>query len=193
VLAVCGGTYHTTSGIIRSPGWPSSYPHGRECVWKIVAPPGQQIMLNFTAFNMENHTECNYDFLEIRFLFLLSAFVVIMTLSSRRNGGQESSSLVGRYCGVSIPQTIPSFTNQLWLKFASDGSMTGPGFEVYWDSTATGCGGLLTSAEGSFSSPSYPSPYHHRAECFWEVRVAKGSKIKFVFVDIDLETASECQ
>jgi hypothetical protein len=30
------------------------------------------------------------------------------------------------------------------------------GFEIYWDGATTGCGGRLTSPEGSISSPNYP-------------------------------------
>ena len=63
---ICGGEYHSTIGRIRSPGWPNNYGHNRECAWKIQVPVGQQIMLNFTVFDLENHTNCNYDFLEIR-------------------------------------------------------------------------------------------------------------------------------
>ncbi len=44
----------------------------------------------------------------------------------------------------------------------------------------------MTSAEGSFASPGYPSAYHHSAECVWDVRVARGSRIRFLLVDIDL-------
>lgn len=62
----CGGEYHSNFGVIRSPDWPNNYAHNRQCEWKIKVPVGQQIMLNFTVFDMENHTSCNYDFLEIR-------------------------------------------------------------------------------------------------------------------------------
>ena len=51
----------------------------------------------------------------------------------------------------------------------------------------------MSSAPGSFASPAYPQPYHHNAECEWHVRVADGSKIQFVFADIDLEQADECE
>ena len=57
----------------------------------------------------------------------------------------------------------------------------------------SGCGGVVSSATGSFASPAYPQPYHHNAECEWHVRVADGSKIQFVFADIDLEQADECE
>ena len=38
----------------------------RECEWTITAPQGQQVELNITSFDLENHTRCNYDYLEIR-------------------------------------------------------------------------------------------------------------------------------
>ena len=65
-ISVCGGNYFSSVGVIRSPGWPGPYSHGRECEWIITVPRGQQIMLNFTAFSLENHTHCNYDYLELR-------------------------------------------------------------------------------------------------------------------------------
>ena len=55
-----------------------------------------------------------------------------------------------------------------------------------------GCGGTLNGPSGSLTSPSYPSPYHHNAECAWTIRTSKGSKINFVFLDLDLETSNEC-
>ena len=65
ILTVCGGNYFTSTGVIHSPGWPSNYGHGMECQWVIHAPINQQIELNFTRFNLENHRDCNYDFLEV--------------------------------------------------------------------------------------------------------------------------------
>mgnify|MGYP001169714629 FL=1 len=55
-----------------------------------------------------------------------------------------------------------------------------------------GCGGTLNGPSGSLTSPSYPSPYHHNAECAWTIRTSKGSKINFVFLDLDLETSNDC-
>ncbi len=80
---VCGGEYHSTSGVIRSPDWPANYGHNRECTWKITVPVGQQILLNFTVFDMENHTNCNYDFLEIR---LISSCFILLFSDKSNNG-----------------------------------------------------------------------------------------------------------
>ena len=50
----------------------------------------------------------------------------------------------------------------------------------------------MSSPSGSIISPGYPAPYHHNAECTWEIHVAQGSKINFVFLDLDLETSANC-
>ena len=50
----------------------------------------------------------------------------------------------------------------------------------------------MNGPSGSLTSPSYPSPYHHNAECAWTIRTSKGSKINFVFLDLDLETSNDC-
>ena len=44
-----------------------------------------------------------------------------------RNGGYESSPLIGRFCGTRIPATIPSFSNQLYLRFKTDSSDSASG------------------------------------------------------------------
>ena len=56
-----------------------------------------------------------------------------------------------------------------------------------------GCGGVLTSQQGSFASPGYPEPYHHNAVCTWQIQVSKGSRVHLVFVDVDLEIGEGCR
>ena len=62
----CGGTYTTDTGLVRSPGYPGPYPHSRTCQWIIRVQPGKQIRLNVTQFELESHSNCDYDYLEIR-------------------------------------------------------------------------------------------------------------------------------
>ena len=54
-----------------------------------------------------------------------------------------------------------------------------------------GCGGRLSGPSGSFTSPLYPSPYHHNAECTWEIHVNRGSQIRLIFLDLGKEYALE--
>lgn len=62
---------------------------------------------------------------------------------------------------------MKSFGSQLYIKFTSDSSRGGKGFEIEWDGTSTGCGGHITTTKGSISSPNYPESYTHNAQCEW--------------------------
>ena len=42
----------------------------RDCKWSISVGSGQQILLNVTTFQLENHRDCRYDFLEIRYRYI---------------------------------------------------------------------------------------------------------------------------
>nr|CAD7455080.1 unnamed protein product [Timema tahoe] len=171
---MCGGSYFSATGMIRSPNYPNSYPRNKNCVWKITAPSGQQIMLNVTDFKLEHHHFCRFDYLEIK------------------NGGYETSPLLGKFCGTTITKIMRSFSNQIYIHFVSDYSGSHKGFSIHWDATSTGCGGTLASSSGSIISPNYPQPYNHKAECLWKVIVSRGSAIQMVFVDLDLESQTGC-
>ncbi|XP_066158935.1 cubilin [Euwallacea fornicatus] len=171
---ICGGNYFTPAGVLKSPEFPKNYPINRECIWVITVPAGDQIMLTVKNFTIEAYSNCKYDWLEIR------------------NGGYSSSPLIGTYCGTKIPKTIPSHANKLYLKFNSDMSRTAAGFMIEWTSATTGCGGTLMSSTGSITSPQYPEPYSKNAECIWNIFVNIGSKIKFIFSDLDLESQTNC-
>ena len=171
--SVCGGNYFTTTGVITSPDWPGNYPHNTDCSWVIHAPPGQQIRLNITVFDLERHSSCSYDYLEIR------------------NGGRPTSPLIDRFCSNEIQPVITSFSNALFLHFKSDSSATGRGFEIFWDSSSTGCGGEITGLSGTIASPNYPLPYHNKAECTWTIHASKGSRIRIRFVDMQLERRTD--
>ena len=55
-----------------------------------------------------------------------------------------------------------------------------------------GCGGELSGLTGSFVSPNHPLPYGHAAECFWNITVSRGSKIRLQFLEFHLERHSMC-
>ncbi|XP_055528454.1 cubilin homolog [Wyeomyia smithii] len=175
VQKLCGGNFHTISGVVKSPGYPNDYPAGKQCEWVITVPKGQQIRLNVKNFTMEKHTSCRFDGLEIR------------------NGGTVSSPLIGKYCGTDDFDGIISFSNKLYLKFYSDSSRNYQGFEIEWDATTTGCGGVLTSPKGSIISPHYPEPYGNNAQCNWRISVSAGSAIHIVFMDLELEGHTSCR
>uniref|UniRef100_A0A672HTS6 Cubilin (intrinsic factor-cobalamin receptor) n=1 Tax=Salarias fasciatus TaxID=181472 RepID=A0A672HTS6_SALFA len=170
----CGQTFTSPTGSFMSPNYPNNYPTHRDCVFKIIVEANMQIMLNFTDFYVEWTDNCHADFVEIR------------------DGGFETSPVIGKFCGNKRPQVIVSHSNRLWVRFHSDSMITVRGFMAHWDGTQTGCGGTLTTAVGGFSSPNYPLPYHPNAECYWNIRTSQGSQLQLSFSDFHLESSSGC-
>ena len=62
----CGGLFHSPTGALSTPNYPSSYPHNTECVWDINVDSGYIVTLQFNPpFDMENHGTCDYDYVEV--------------------------------------------------------------------------------------------------------------------------------
>uniref|UniRef100_A0A4W5M6G1 Metalloendopeptidase n=1 Tax=Hucho hucho TaxID=62062 RepID=A0A4W5M6G1_9TELE len=72
------------------------------------------ILSKCPSFSIERHDSCAYDYLEVR------------------NRKSESSPLLGRFCGYDKPDDIKTSSNQLWMKFVSDGSVNKAGFALLW-------------------------------------------------------------
>ncbi len=93
--------------------------------------PGAQVKISFNSFNVEPNSSCSWDYLLIY------------------NGSSvNASTLVGTYCGTTIP---PSFTatnpqGAITIKFRSDGVVTKPG----WDANISCVGGNLYSIAAAF-------------------------------------------
>uniref|UniRef100_A0A1B6C4Q2 Cubilin n=2 Tax=Clastoptera arizonana TaxID=38151 RepID=A0A1B6C4Q2_9HEMI len=174
----CGSTFHSPSGEIRSPNYPKNYLPGVSCTWKIEAPSGQQIRLTFIDFQLEEYDfiECDKnDNLEIR------------------DGSSENSPLIKRLCGETLPAPILSYTNKLFLKLNSDRYETFKGFHIKWDSSSTGCGGILTAPSGFITTPNFPRHYYKNSECIWKITVNHGSKIQLEFEKLVLQSHDMCK
>ena len=64
------------------------------------------------TFQLEDSQDCNRDFVEIR-------------------EGNATGTLVGRYCGNVLPLNYSSIVgHRLWIRFVSDGSGSGIGFQA---------------------------------------------------------------
>ena len=64
------------------------------------------------AIQIERHETCIYDYVEVR------------------DGHDETSPLIGRYCGYFLPDDIKSTGNRMMVKFVSDGSVNKGGFSA---------------------------------------------------------------
>lgn len=76
-----------------------------------------------------------------------------------------NSPLLAIVCGRILPPVIVSHSNELTIVFTTDSNKETKGFKLTYDTALSGCGGTLTSPTGSISSPNYPKPYFHNAEC----------------------------
>ena len=99
-ISACGGEFSTPSGEITSPFHPNPYPSDRSCSYVIAQPAGTRIRIEFSDFDIEGSYDCSFDYLEIR------------------DGDNENSTLIGRYCGDPslIPAPIDSQMNYLWMR-----------------------------------------------------------------------------
>uniref|UniRef100_A0A672UVJ0 CUB and Sushi multiple domains 2 n=1 Tax=Strigops habroptila TaxID=2489341 RepID=A0A672UVJ0_STRHB len=106
--APCGGILTGPAGVILSPQYPEPYPPGKECDWKLTVSPDYVIALVFNIFSLEP----GYDFLHIY------------------DGPDSLSPLIGSFYGSQLPERIESSSNNLFLAFRSDASVSNTGFVI---------------------------------------------------------------
>jgi len=81
-----------------------------------------------------------------------------------RDGDNENSTLIGRFCGdpSRIPDPIISSFNYLWFNFVTDGSVQNRGFKLNYTTQQSVCGGILSGSDhGIIRSPLSPDRYPH--------------------------------
>ncbi|KAK5650137.1 hypothetical protein RI129_001166 [Pyrocoelia pectoralis] len=207
--AVCGGELSIdTGGHLESPNYPEDYQPNKECIWRITVPDDYQVALKFQSFEVENHDNCVYDYVEVR------------------DGLTMDSPLIGVFCGYKIPADVRSSSNHLSIKFVSDSSVQKAGFsatfikefdecnmfdhgcaqecvntlggyecscrigyELHSDgkNCEDACGGIIDTSNGTITSPSFPDLYPPNKDCVWEIRALPKFRITLNFTHFDLE------
>uniref|UniRef100_A0A674EVE2 CUB and Sushi multiple domains 3 n=1 Tax=Salmo trutta TaxID=8032 RepID=A0A674EVE2_SALTR len=104
----CGGTLTARRGTILSPGYPEPYDNNQNCVWKVSVPEGAGIQIQVVSFASEH----NWDSLDFY------------------DGGDNHAPRLGSYSGTTIPQLLNSTSNNLYLSFSSDISVSAAGFHL---------------------------------------------------------------
>uniref|UniRef100_A0A6I8P0Q8 CUB and Sushi multiple domains 2 n=1 Tax=Ornithorhynchus anatinus TaxID=9258 RepID=A0A6I8P0Q8_ORNAN len=182
-IAQCGGTVEEMEGVILSPGFPGNYPSNMDCSWRISLPVGFGAHIQFVNFS----SEANHDFLEIR------------------NGPYDTSHVIGRFSGDTLPGSLLSTSHETTLYFHSDHSQNRPGFKLEYQAyelqecpdpepfathgtnrnwitfSPVPCGGNITSQEGTIYSPGFPSQYPNSQDCKWLITMPTGYGIHLNF------------
>uniref|UniRef100_A0A7N6FG38 Neuropilin n=1 Tax=Anabas testudineus TaxID=64144 RepID=A0A7N6FG38_ANATE len=169
----CGGSIEMhNADYLTSPGYPSAYPPSQQCVWVITAPEqSQKILINFNPhFDLEDR-DCKYDYVEVY------------------NGGDETSPMLGKFCGKIAPSPIISSGNQLLIKFVSDYETHGAGFSVRYEVFKTGpeCSRNFTAPRGVIRTPGFPEKYPNNLDCTFMIFAPKMSEIVVEFDSFDME------
>ena len=97
---------------MQSPNFPDEYDNNVLCKNLIKAPVGYQAQLNFTHFELDDDENCQYDSLKVY------------------DGPDESSQLLGTYCGNELPRIIQSYGRYLYVVFTSDKKVTYSGYRA---------------------------------------------------------------
>ncbi|XP_075681928.1 CUB and sushi domain-containing protein 3 isoform X5 [Rhinoderma darwinii] len=104
----CGGILTKRKGTILSSGYPEPYDNNLNCIWKITVPEGAGIQVQVVSFA----TEHNWDSLDFY------------------DGGDNNAPRLGSYSGTTIPHLLNSTSNNLYLNFQSDISVSAAGFHL---------------------------------------------------------------
>ncbi|XP_055853298.1 dorsal-ventral patterning protein tolloid [Episyrphus balteatus] len=214
--AICGGelSVDESDGRLESPNYPLEYLPNKECIWRITVPKGYQVALKFQSFEVENHDNCVYDYVEVH------------------DGDSAESDLIGVFCGYKPPPNMKSSSNTMFVKFVSDSSVQKAGFSAIFmkevDECETqnhgcehdcintlggyecschigyelhsdkkhcedACGGEIEAMNGTITSPSFPEIYPILKECIWEIVAPPRHKISLNFTHFDLEGTAHQQ
>lgn len=95
---------------IHSPRFPERYPNDANVTWIVSGSEGYNVIVTFQEFSLES----GFDFLKIGF---------------GADPTNHSTRLV-TLTGASLPEDVVSATNEMWLRFTSDFSVTDKGFLI---------------------------------------------------------------
>ncbi|KAJ7344489.1 hypothetical protein JRQ81_000439 [Phrynocephalus forsythii] len=177
--SVQDGKLPDSEGSLLFPGYPKHfYQDNQLCVWTIRVPEGMHILLNFSHFDVESDTFCDYD-----------ALSVIST----------DDRLIGKFCGMDPPLPILVGSNSVRLKFVSDNKEHGTGFSMMYQTVKpaalldSGCGSLaVLFEEGTLQSMYYPEPYSNLADCQWIIHAPENYMVKLTYEHFELEENEGC-
>lgn len=76
----CGGSLISPNGSIISPYYPEPYSRNTECYWKVTVSAGSVIRVIFADLDLEKHTKCLLDYVEVGLIQLNWYLDVLMCI-----------------------------------------------------------------------------------------------------------------
>ena len=107
--------------------------------WTLQSENGGNIQLTFVSFDVEYHSSCAYDYIEVMY-------------------GDYSERFCGGENGDYLPGPFTSCGSSMVIKFHSDSSATRTGFRADWEkiSTATPCSTIRILSHADYPNSNYP-------------------------------------
>ncbi|BHF63145.1 Bone morphoproteintic protein 1 [Sparganum proliferum] len=214
----CVNYIKADNGDISSPDYPNNYPPNSNCIWRIEVPVGFSVLLTFKSFDLEEETDCRFDYLEIF------------------DGSSECSPKLRRLCGSRIPTAVSSSKNTMTVKFTSDSQVHQKGFKANFKKVtyseisqcaitnhgcehlcvdipgdykcqcydgykllpdekscqSLACGDYLRKGSGYITSPGFPKEYPPNSRCIWRIEVPSGFFVVLKFIRFELEDIFDC-
>ena len=179
VFAQCTGTttLNAASGSFSDGSGPGAeYVENLNCYWLISPAGAGTISLTFTALDLE--------------LYQCSDKVRIY------DGSDTLSNLIGTACGTTIPGTITSTGGTMLIRFTSDVSYNGDGWDASYTSTTAPpvyCSGntTFTTASGSFTDGSNSANYSNNSSCTWSIQPPAATTITLTFSALNVENGQD--
>ncbi|MED6286585.1 hypothetical protein CHARACLAT_007536, partial [Characodon lateralis] len=177
----CGGFFNSTSGTVSSPALSiTNYHHNMNCTYHISIQADRVVDLKFNTFSLEASSLCQYDHVAVY------------------DGPDTLAPLLGKFCGTVLPPKLRSSTNNLFIIFRTDATVSSVGWRATYSQTlgpAQGCGGYLSMPIGMFGSPdpNLDGRYEPRMNCVWTIEMPVNKAINLTFSFFDLESSSTCR
>ena len=120
-----------SAGVVTSPDFPGNYPDSLEETERLEVEQGMILLLEFTAFDIEPHSDCGFDHLTI-----MDGNGA--TLMEKSCGSAGNLVIGGEKTNFTLPPNVWSWSNKVNLVFVTDGGGTRPGWSVSWSAVTPG-------------------------------------------------------
>uniref|UniRef100_A0A1Y1LNZ2 Cubilin n=1 Tax=Photinus pyralis TaxID=7054 RepID=A0A1Y1LNZ2_PHOPY len=188
-----GVTLSGATGQIASPLYPYYYKKSEEMSWTVTVTFGKAILISFADFYLETYSN------EDCFLTLMEVY----------DGYNDEARSLKTLCGISLPESIQSTSNVVFIKMRFESLRHGSRFLLDWlevdlpikepastKEIVEGCGydGVIDMTSRRLyhlKSPGYPNGYNVDLNCEWIFSSSPGYHIAVNFVRIDLEVTQD--